>query len=338
MFSFIHNETTNTFKQYNTTLLKNKKILITGASGLIGHYLISFFLHSLKSKNKIKLLTLYHKSRLPSYLGFLKKIKNVRIIKKDLSKYNLREKKKYDYIFHLAGYAQPLKFTKNPMQTFFLNTKSILNLKKNLNKRGKFIYLSSSEVYSGLTNKATEEKIGKANTDHPRASYIFGKLSGETILSILKKTQKINYKIIRLCLAYGPGTKKNDFRAINQFIEKSINKREIKLIDQGTDVRQYIYILDVIKMILNISFFGKSDIYNIGGKKKILIKNLAKQIAKIQNKILKFPKIKKIKNFGAPKNAMVSIKKYEDEFGKMKLTNFESGLKKTIIWQKYLYK
>ena len=53
-------------------VFKRKKILITGATGLIGQYLIGFFLQSINSSNKPKKIFLISKSNLPKYLNFLK--------------------------------------------------------------------------------------------------------------------------------------------------------------------------------------------------------------------------------------------------------------------------
>lgn len=336
MFNFIINETRQLYNErYN--FLKNKNILITGASGLVGHYVTAFFLNNINSKSPINKLVLIYNSYLPNYYDVLKKNKKIKILKLDLTNKNNKLNIKFDYIFHLASYGQPDKFTSEPLQTFKLNTETITDLVKLLKINGKFFYLSSSEIYSGLERGINENKIGTVNTDHARACYIFSKLGGETLLSIFNKINKINYKIIRLCLAYGPGTKKNDKRVLNQFIKRSIFNKRIKLMDNGLSQRKYVYILDTLKMILNICFFGKSKIYNVGGKKIVSIKKLAEMIADIQNKKINLPKNTKKEKKDSPKYAFVNISKYEKEFGKLKMTSLKMGLKKTIDWQKKLY-
>ena len=52
----------------------------------------------------------------------------------DLSKKELPDKKKYDYIVHLATYGQPKKFLADPLKTFFLNTSLLKNLILSLKK------------------------------------------------------------------------------------------------------------------------------------------------------------------------------------------------------------
>jgi nucleoside-diphosphate-sugar epimerase len=86
--------------------------------------------------------------------------------------------------------------------------------------------------------------------------------------------------------------------------------------------------------MLNILVFGKHTTYNVSGKESITIRQLAKKIA---NKFKIKVQIKK-KNtlLGSPKNTSLSIKRYESEFGKIKLTKIDDGLKKTINWHKLL--
>lgn len=208
------------------------------------------------------------------------------------------------------------------------------NLFKILNKNGNFLFISTSEIYSGLKNKPDEEMIGNCNSNHPRSTYIQSKILGESIVN-LYKNKGLNAKSVRLCLAYGPGNKKKDHRVLYQLIQKGLNSNKINLLDNGMAKRSYIYILDAIKMIINIFFFGKSNIYNVGGVKVLTIKKLATLISKKLNVNLIIPKIK-IPLKSAPDLAVVNIEKYKHEFGNYKFTNIIKGLEKTIAWQKLL--
>ena len=75
IFNLIINDISKVYNYKNYKFLKNKRILITGATGLLGQYFIGFFLNSLQSKFKPQKITLVHKSDLPFYLKFLKKNK-----------------------------------------------------------------------------------------------------------------------------------------------------------------------------------------------------------------------------------------------------------------------
>jgi UDP-glucuronate decarboxylase len=109
-----------------------------------------------------------------------------------------------------------------------------------------------------------------------------------------------------------------------------LRQEKLYVNDSGRAIRRYIYIMDAIKMMLNIMLHGKSNVYNIAGKEKITIGQLAKEIGKILKKPVYFKKNPSL--VGAPKNISLSTKKYEDEFGKLKLLKIKDGLKKTIEW------
>ena len=243
---------------------------------------------------------------------------------------------KSDIIIHAAGYAQPQKFIEKGIETLLLNSKATYELIIKLKHGGKFLFLSSSEIYSGLEGDVTEEKVGNTNTDHGRACYIEGKRFGETIVHTLRKKNNIDAKSARVCLAYGAGVKKDDARVMSQFVDSALKFNHINLQDDGSAIRSYIFVGDVILMLLKIMLFGKQPTYNIGGKNKTSIKNLAMTIGKILNADVSFKK-KQLNSF-APKSAFVSIKNYEKEFGIIKLTKLSKGLEQVIEWHKLLKK
>jgi UDP-glucuronate decarboxylase len=335
MFKIILDDTKNLIKENSCKYFKNKKILILGYSGIVGQYFVGLFLNLLNTKHSPKSITLSSKNKTSSYLNFLKKIKKIKIIQNDISKNKLQAFKNYDCIIFSAGYGQPSKFLNNPIETINLNTTILNNFIRKLKPRGKFLYMSSSEIYNKNKNKnLTENDIGLTNTDDPRASYIEAKKCGEVIVNTYKKNFNIDIKSIRLCLAYGPGSKKKDGRALYQFIERSISDKTLAIQDSGLAKRKYIYILDAIKMMLNIMIFGKKTTYNVAGKETITIKSLAKKIANILNAKLHVKKRDALP--GSPANISLSTKRYEDEFGKINLTSIDDGLTKTINWHRLL--
>jgi nucleoside-diphosphate-sugar epimerase len=335
MFQIILDDLKKIFKNEKFYFFKKKDILILGGTGIVGQYFIGFFFLLSKTKWAPKTITVSHKNKLPHYLNLLTKNTKFKFIKNDISKEKKNEYKKYDCIIFAAGYAQPSKFIENSIETIEINTFSLKKFILHLRKKGKFLYLSSSEVYNkNKKNILTEDDIGNTNTNDPRACYIEAKRCGEAIANIYKKKYNLDIKIIRLCLTYGPGAKKNDGRALYEFIQRCIEEKKLLINDSGTAIRKYIYILDAIKMMLKILLYGKSLTYNVAGKEKITIGELAKKIGKITKKPVYFNK--KLSLAGSPKNISLSIKKYENEFGKLKLIKINEGLTKTVSWCKKL--
>jgi len=237
-----------------------------------------------------------------------------------------------DFIIHAAGYGQPLKFSKDKIKTIEINTKTTEELFKHLKADGKFLFVSTSEVYSGAKSPYTEVDIGTTTPQHQRACYIEGKRCGEAICTAYRE-QGIDVKIARLALAYGEGTKKGDTRVLNTFIEQALTKKEIRLMDKGQAMRTYGYVGDVADMMLDILFKGSQPVYNVGGTSRVTIKELAEIIGRITNaKVILGDKGLS----GAPEDVELSLNLIMTEFPR-DLTPLDEGLKRTINYQRKLY-
>jgi UDP-glucuronate decarboxylase len=160
---------------------------------------------------------------------------------------------KSQYCIYAGGYGQPQMFSKDKLETIRMNTEDVSKLFDCLDEGGKYLYISTSEVYSGATPPYKETDIGTTTPQHPRACYIEGKRCGEAICMAYKE-QGYDVKIARLALAYGPGTKKGDTRVLNELIEQALTTGRIKLRDDGSAKRTYCYVEDACEMMLNILF------------------------------------------------------------------------------------
>jgi len=328
MYKIIENDIDFILNKVDLTPLRNKKILITGASGLIGLYFVSCLKRLQKEYNLN--VWIWIKNDIDDNFKYFFDF-SCHIIKEDITNINVFEKlEAFDVIIHSAGYAQPGLFLDNKIKTIQINTTSTIELIKKLNTGGKFLFVSSSEVYNGLDKmEIDEEQIGITNTDNPRACYIESKKCGETICNSFDNE---NIKIARLSLAYGPATKRGDRRVLHSIIDKAINNDKIELLDNGQSIRTYCYITDVIEMMWNILLYGKSKTYNIGGKSKITILELSKLVGNYFYKEVVLPKIS-YELAGSPKIVNINIDKYINEFGKTDFICIDKGLKNTIEWQ-----
>jgi UDP-glucuronate decarboxylase len=330
--SIVQEDISKLISKINLDYMLGKKILITGASGLIGSYFAQSIQHLCDSKESPSRIFLSSKT------GFFqfKVNPNVKVIEGDILKVDLRNGlPMFDVIIHAAGYAQPDKFLSNPLETLELNTSVTIDLIKKVNYGGRFLFISSSEVYSGLSNpQFNENQIGTTNTDHPRSSYIEGKRAGEAIVSAAKSHHNLFALSARLSLAYGPGTKVGDSRVMNSFIAQAINFSKIKMLDAGLANRTYCYVSDAVEMCLNILNNGTDLIYNVGGISKIKIIDLARLIARITNSDLEVPEGSGLSLSGSPEEVSLDLIKTTTLLGKTNFVTLEDGLKRTIEWQK----
>ena len=309
---------------------KNKKILITGASGIIGINLLFFFNKlNIEKKIKVKIDATYNTSIFNFVLDYFKNDKKIRFIKIDLTNNKIKKEKKYDLIFHCAGYGQPAKFLKFKSSIYKLNSNVIIDLKNNIKKNGKFIYLSSTEIYSGNEKKCSEESIGYTDANHPRSSYIDSKRFGESyVVNCID-----NFLIFRACLIYGPGTKINDERVLNEVILRAIRNKEIDVYGGLSQFRSNLFVTDAVLMMVKSLSRTKNQIYNLNNHTMNTLGNIFSMISKLVNKKLVNHKSKIL---GSPKIIKISNSKILKTTKYKILVNIREGLLKTISWYRHL--
>jgi len=329
----------------NIDWLDGKKILITGASGLLGVNLVSILS---QTKLKFECWAVVNSCPEKFFVDLIDNDDRFNFRRIDLAnEFDDYVHCKYDVIFHFATYGQPnLLFTNDKSQsksyflnqigTIKLNTEIVIKLLDVLKPDGKFVFLSTSEVYSGLTGKHKETEIGNTTSEHSRSCYIDSKKCGESICNVYRN---IGYdvKVIRLCLGYGAGIKINDKRALNNFIYEALVNKEINLLDNGSAERTYCYVTDVLEMILNISKNGKDFIYNVGGTEVLTIKEIAEMIGKNLDVKVNIPIVEN-PVCGAVNSVSLDMSRYFNEFGVKQYISFNDGLIKTINWIKELHK
>jgi nucleoside-diphosphate-sugar epimerase len=328
---FLEKDINRVIENIDFSTLENKKVLITGASGLVGFYLTQC-VKRLQNELNIEVYLSY-KNDIPSYLKEYYNFSYTEI-KEDITTIKL-ESKFFDIIIHSSGYAQPMKFLNDSLTTIKINTHATINLLDSLKPDGKFLFVSTSELYSGNDNfNIDESQIGTTTPSHNRACYIESKRCGETICHSYI-TSGYDVKIARLSLAYGPFTKLGDLRVLNSIIDKGLNHDTIELMDDGSALRTYCYITDVIEMFWNILLYGKDVTYNVSGFSNISIKELAENVGQILDKKVIAP-VSLDGLVGSPKVVNISSEKYINEFQKQNFINMEYGLKNVIEWIKFI--
>ncbi len=322
--------------QIDFSAINNKKILITGASGLVGVHILSSLLYLKNTLNYNIFVLAVVNSEPETWFKELIEMGDFGYSKGDLSNLNfVNGLLDVDYIFHCATYAQPIKFTQEAIKTITLNTTTTNALIGKLKPNGKFLFMSSSEIYSGLDKEQYDESdIGTTTPEHPRACYIEGKRCGEAICQS-HINQGVDVKIVRLCLAYGNGIKMSDTRAMNSFILQALTNNNIKLMDGGDATRNYIYVADAVSMIWNILLHGRSNVYNVGGNSQVTILELSKIIGDYVDCEVIVPENQDGLK-GSPSGVNLDLTKYRNEFGVTNFVSLENGVIKVIEWCKHI--
>lgn len=331
----LHQELTNLALELEEKFrdLQNQRILITGSSGFLGFYFGYLLLLANKKFNLKMNLDLNAQTTLNSKLNEY----NFNYLKGNLFDNEfLSNLGTYDSIINLAGFAQPSIFMQDPIATMRINSEVCNYLLKKIHNSGYFLYISSSEVYTNSKLKSSSESdLGFIEPSNGRAGYIYSKLFGESICNRELNDTNKNIKIARLATVYGPGFKLNDKRVISELTHQALINKEIKLLDHGAAVREYLYISDAIKALFNITYFGRFPLYNIGSGKDgaITIREVAQKISNITETSLVIP-TNDANPLHASKFVGLDISRYEQEFGAIKKASFDEGLLNTISWAK----
>jgi nucleoside-diphosphate-sugar epimerase len=317
--------------------LEGKTILITGASGLLGTYFLATLAHLKQNGVQVKAIAQARSQPAPHTAEIIQR-GGFQLAQVNVAAHaECSSLPEADVIIHSAGYAQPLVFMANPAATYQLNTTATITLLQKLKPGGSFLFLSSTEVYNGITNKlVTEADIGTTNPTHPRACYIEGKRGGETICHAFRN-QGIHATAARLAMTYGPGTRKGDKRALNSFIEQALGQGKIDLMDAGKAIRTYCYVSDAVELMWQAALRGTQPVYNIGGHSTVTIGELAKLVGQFVGVPVLFH-AQSVEVAGAPEEVRLDLTRPETEFQKTSYVGLEDGLRATIEWQRQLYK
>ena len=264
---------------------RGKTVLITGATGRLGMYLVEAINKADIDWNlNITILALArNEKRLAEVFGASLQLPNIHPLVQDIEE-PIRWDGDVHYIFHTAGLASPRDFTRWPVNTLWghvQGTRNVLELARE-KKSEKVLYVSTVEIYGEWTKEEgiREEDMGPIYCDHARACYPEAKRLCETMLASYEAQYQVPYMGVRLCHTFGPGISLEDGRAFSEFICNVIEGKDIILQSEGNAVRTYTYVADAIGAMLLAFTKGKDHYYNIANLENLIsIQELAELIA-----------------------------------------------------------
>lgn len=310
-------------------------IIVAGGTGLVGRYVIA-------TLQAMQRLYGYHQ-RLWSISGSITNPKlaneSVRHVNVDLRRpdpqAHVSLPPKATCLIFAAGYGQPSKFMGSPLDSLSINVTGLAWLMERVADGGHVLYLSSAEVYSGLTEGPfTEEKLGTTGPTHPRAHYIEAKRAGEALALAASDRGRLTVSVARLALAYGPGTRADDGRVLNEFIRSALTRGLVTMRDPGRHKRTYCYVSDAVDMMLWMLMNSQSGVFNVGGESRTSIRQLAQLVARYCGAHLTVPEGPDDGLPGAPGDVWLSLNKLRKAGYQGNLTPLEVGLPRTIDWQR----
>lgn len=276
--------------------LQNSVFMISGATGMIGKFLIDTILFLDENsdlnckiiavgRNYDKAKDRFSKFIDSTYFSFIELDINNRIIYDG----------EVDYIFHAASSTHPFQYSNYPISTIKTNVIALDNLLQFASEKKvkKFLFASSVEIYGqnkGDTEKFDENYLGYIDCNTLRAGYPESKRVGEALCQAYIREKGLFVVIPRLARTFGPTLLKSDTKALSQFIWNAVNNEDIILKSDGNQLYSYTYVSDAVKGILYCLFYGKNgEAYNICDEKfDVSLKELATIISNSIGKNVKF--------------------------------------------------
>lgn len=255
--------------------LKNKTLLVTGATGFIGSYVIRAVLgKSLKDNLNVRVIALVrNEERARKAFCEFEGKDCLDFLVQDVCQ-PLTTDKKADFIVHCASNAAPKEYSEYPVETMktnFIGTLNLLDYAKRVNAES-FLYVSTIEVYGTTKDleRIGEDDYGTIDALKVRSCYPLSKKGCETLAVSYSDEYSLPVKIGRLSYIFGPGMKEGDSKIVAVFPKCIADGKDIVMKSRGEQLRSYTYVTDAITALLTILLDGENgQAYNIASKKCI---------------------------------------------------------------------
>lgn len=244
--------------------------------------------------------------------------------------------KNQDIVYHLVSTIVPTNSNQHIPQDLMSNVilTSYLLEACVRQKVKKVVFISSGGTVYG---KEKNCPLSEDTATNPICSYGVQKVTIEKLLYLYKYMYDLDYRVIRLANPYGPYQRPNGvLGAVTTFTYRALMNEEISVFGDGSVVRDYIYIDDAIRGIMNIvNGESKHRTFNLGCGYGTSLNQVLEAIRKSLGLELNVV-YKPGRKVDVPVN-FLDISRYEQSFGKLNAISLEEGIKKTAEFMKSQY-
>lgn len=308
--------------------MSSKKILVTGAAGFMGSWLVDELIKRGHSVTGVDNLLGGYERNINSQSTF---------VKLDLRNFDETQKlcKNIDIIFHLAAYAAEGQSVFSPAAINDLNIAPMNNLLVAAanNDIKKFVFTSSMAVY-GSQKPPFDESLERKPDD----PYGVGKAYCERMLEIFGHTYDIDYTIIRPHNVYGPRQNIYDpYRnVLGIWMNRIMRSKPPIVYGDGSQTRAFSYIKDIIPCLASAAFLqaAKNQVINLGSDEVISVNEACDLVMDVCQKRYKPTYVEERPN--EVKHAYCTVQKSIDLLGYKTRHDLRSGLKEMYEWAETL--
>ncbi|MBO7431399.1 MAG: SDR family NAD(P)-dependent oxidoreductase [Elusimicrobia bacterium] len=299
------------------------KILVTGGAGFIGSNIVD---ELIEKKHKVVIVDNLATGNIKNVN---KKAKFYKVSVCDKKKIDeIFKKEKIDIVIHHAAQLDVRKSVEDPCFDADVNIKGALNILeacKNT-KVKKIIFASSGgTIYGECGTKAPDEK----SFANPLSPYGVAKLSVEHYIKAYSALYGLKYTILRYANVYGPRQDVNgEAGVVAIFIGRMTANKEVFIFGNGKQLRDYVYVKDVVSANIKSLTKGNNEIINIGTQKTFSVNQLVKELSVITN--YKNKPVFKPKRNGELFKSFLNISKAKKVLNWEPEVSIKEGLKNTV--------
>jgi UDP-glucuronate 4-epimerase len=334
--------------------MESKKILVTGVAGFIGYHLSNALLargHQIVGIDNIndyydinlkyarlKELDIQREDAELFFKSSTNTSKTFTFVRMNLEDRQalpeLFENHKFDLVCNLAAQAGVRYSIENPEAYIDSNITGFLNILECCRnyKVKKLVYASSSSVYG---NSDEVPFVETSNVDHPISLYAATKKSNELMAHTYSHLYNIETIGLRFFTVYGPWGRPD--MAMFLFTDAIINNRPIKVFNNGDLSRDFTYIDDIVKGLVNTLLVSSKNtnlykLYNIGNSKPVRLLDFIEAIE--LNLAVKAEKEMLPMQAGDVNQTWANVSSLINDYNYEPSTSIESGIKAFIDWYK----
>jgi dTDP-glucose 4,6-dehydratase len=302
------------------------RVLVTGGAGFIGSHLCEFLLErgsEVVCLDNLSTGSRENIDRLPSA--------RVSFIRHDVTNY-IDIAGPVDYVLHFASPASPVDYQNLPIPTLkvgALGTHNALGLAKA--KGARFLLASTSEVYGDpLVHPQREDYWGNVNPVGPRGVYDEAKRFAEAMTMAYHRYHGLDTRIVRIFNTFGPRMRRDDGRAIPNFIDQALRGQPLTVYGDGSQTRSFMYVSDLVDGIWRLMQSGVHDPVNLGNPFEMTLLELAKRITRLAGSAS--PIVFQPLPIDDPKIRQPDISRAHALLGWEPRVDVDEGLRRTIEW------